>query len=106
MSKTTVQPIGEMAAENWHRFGNAETDVLLTKLETTTDPAEEQRLFVELQKIFVANAPTIPLFPGPLWGEYNTQHFAGFPDRDNPYAPLAPHLTPQALLVVTEIRPK
>ncbi len=106
MSKNTILPVGEMAAENWHRFGLDEADVIFTKLESTTDKAEELKLYEDLQRLYVQHAPAIPLFPGPLWGEYNTEHFTNFPDKDNPYAPLSPNWDPQALLVLTEVTPK
>ena len=48
----------------------------------------------------------IPLFPGPLWGAFNTRRFTGFPDQDDPYAPLSPNLEPQALLVLTRLVPR
>jgi peptide/nickel transport system substrate-binding protein len=106
MSTETVRPLGEVAPENWHRFGLASADELLRQLEETTDPAVEHRITAELQRLFVAHAPAIPLFPGPLWGAFNSSRFTGFPDEDNPYAPLSPNLTPQALLVLTRLVPR
>jgi peptide/nickel transport system substrate-binding protein len=105
MSAETKRPVGEMAAENWHRFASPAADALLTELEVTTDSAREHALCDQLQMIFVDNAPAIPLFPGPLWGEFSTRHFVGFPDAEHPYAPVSPHALPQAMLVLTELRP-
>ncbi len=106
MSTATVKPVGVAAPENWHRFGLARADELLGALEQTADPATEHRLTAELQRLFVASAPAIPLFPGPLWGAYNSTRFTGFPDADDPYAPLSPNLSPQALLVLTRLVPR
>jgi len=106
MSSASVRPLGESAPENWHRFGLPAADLLLRQLEETTDPAEERRLIVELQRLFVEHAPAIPLFPGPLWGEFNTTRFTGFPDASDPYAPLSPHVEPQSLLVLTRLAPR
>jgi peptide/nickel transport system substrate-binding protein len=106
MSSETKRPVGEAAAENWHRFALPEADALLARIETTTDPAEEMALTEQAQLLFVDHAPAIPLFPGPLWGEYSTRRFVGFPDADNPYAPLSPHAQPQPLLVLTELKPR
>jgi peptide/nickel transport system substrate-binding protein len=103
MSSETAKPPGELAPENWQRFSLPRADELLRALEVTTDPAEETRLEGELHDLFEANAPAIPLFPGPLWGEYNSTRFTGFPDADDPYAPLSPNLSPQALLVLTRL---
>jgi peptide/nickel transport system substrate-binding protein len=106
MSSESKRPVGEAAAENWHRFALPEADALLARIETTTDPAEEMALTEQAQMLFVDHAPAIPLFPGPLWGEYSTRRFVGFPDADNPYAPLSPHWQPQPLLVLTELKPR
>ena len=104
MSTHTVSPVGELAVENWHRYGDPEADRLLAELSRTRDPALTRALVDELQDLFVAKAPAIPLFPGPSWGEFNTRQFTGFPDADNPYAPLSPNWAPQSLLVLTELR--
>jgi peptide/nickel transport system substrate-binding protein len=106
MSRRTFQPIGEMAAENWHRAVIPESDPIFDRLEVLTDPVEEQKLYEQLQMMFVNYAPAIPLFPGPSWGEYNTRGFTGFPDVNNPYAPLSPNMIPQSLLVVSEVSPR
>ncbi len=106
MSTETKKPKGQASAENWHRYGSLEADVLLARLEQTLDPAEEMRLTYELEMLFATHAPAIPLFPGPLWGQYDSNRFEGFPDKDNPYAPLSPHNSPQPLLVLPELRPR
>lgn len=106
MSTGSVLPLGEPSGENWHRFGLPAADSLLAKLELATDPEEEKRLFSALQHLFVEHAPAIPLFPGPLWGEFNSSRFTGFPNAQDPYAPLSPHLEPQSLLVLTRVAPR
>jgi peptide/nickel transport system substrate-binding protein len=106
MASESVLPLGEAAPENWHRFALPEADRLLAQLEETNDPFEEKRLTAGLQRLFVAHAPALPLFPGPLWGEFNSSRFTGFPDAQDPYAPLSPHVEPQSLLVLTRIRPR
>jgi peptide/nickel transport system substrate-binding protein len=59
-----------------------------------------------IQTLFVENAPALPLFPGPSWGEYTSTRFTGFPDEGNPYAKLAPHDDPEPLLVMLEVKPR
>jgi peptide/nickel transport system substrate-binding protein len=106
MSSKTRLPIGQTAAENWHRFSLDQADTLLSALEATTDPAEEYRLYEELQTLFVAHAPAIPLFPGPMWGQYSDARFTGFPSAENPYSILSPHLPPQTFIVLTRLEPR
>ncbi|HTJ47677.1 MAG TPA: ABC transporter substrate-binding protein [Kofleriaceae bacterium] len=106
MSSETARAIGESSPENWHRFSSSRADELLRALEETLDPATELALTQELERLFVDNAPAIPLFPGPLWGAYNSERFTGFPDEAHPYAPLSPNLEPGALLVLTRLVPR
>lgn len=105
MSTETVKPIGENSGVNWHRYGNEEATDLLAQLAASSDPDEQKQLTVELQKIFVENAPAIPLFPGPSWGEFNESRFTGWPNADNPYAKLTPNDPPGMMLVLTNVKP-
>ena len=55
--------------------------------------------------LFADNAPLIPLFPGPDWGEFNTMRFTDFPSEENPYALLAGYENPERLIQLTTIKP-
>jgi peptide/nickel transport system substrate-binding protein len=104
MSSESVLPVGQPAPENWARFGLPAADALFARLEASDDPEVQRQATAALQELFAEQAPAIPLFGGPLWGEYNSTRFVGFPDAANPYAPLAPYLEPQSLLVLTRLR--
>jgi peptide/nickel transport system substrate-binding protein len=106
LGTATAKPVGETSARNWHRFGAKQADSLFESFEAATDPAEQKRIIEQLQEIFSETAPSIPLFPGPSWGEYNTRRFTGFPSKENPYAKLSPNNPPEYLLVLTELKPK
>ena len=107
MSAETVRPVGEAAYENWHRFASPEADLVLRKFEATNDATERRVLNNRLQALFVDLAPSLPLFPGPSWGEYSSTRFTGFPDEQNPYARLAPFQDePEPLLVMLELQPQ
>lgn len=106
MSADTVRPIGEAAENNWHRFSSARADELLAAFAKAVDEKEQLRLASELQREFVRNAPAIPLFPGPTWGQYNSRRVVGFPNAKNPWAPLAPYKAPGQLLTLVELRPR
>ncbi|QRN93019.1 ABC transporter substrate-binding protein [Archangium violaceum] len=106
MSSETLRPTGELAARNWNRFSNKEADALLKAFEGTNDPEEQKKIAHQLQMIFVQNAPVIPLFPGPSWGEYSTRRFTNFPNKDNPYSKLTPNSPPENLFVLVEVKPK
>jgi peptide/nickel transport system substrate-binding protein len=106
LSPRTVRPVGEVAAANWHRFGDAEADALLTRFETERSPEQQKALMALVQRRFSELAPTIPLFPNPSWGESNSRRFTGFPSAGNPYARLSPHAEPDSLLVLTTLAPR
>jgi peptide/nickel transport system substrate-binding protein len=89
MSSYSWKPVGQSAADNWHRYKNAQADQLLKEWAATPDTDRQKELCVQLQKIFVANLPVIPLYYQPEWGAYNTERVSGFPDQKNPYAPLS-----------------
>lgn len=104
MSTETVKPVGEQTFENYHRFGLPEADVLLAELAATGDEDAQRALVDELQGLYDANAPVIPLFPGPEWGAYTDVRFTGWPNQDNPYATLSTR-APTTVLVLTTLEP-
>jgi peptide/nickel transport system substrate-binding protein len=107
MATSTVKPVGEGSAENWHRFGLPAADRQLAAIESAIDDAGERAAVVELERLFAEHAPALPLFPGPMWGEFNSARIAGFPHEGDPYAPLSPNIDgPQPLLVLTRIAPR
>jgi peptide/nickel transport system substrate-binding protein len=106
MGSATVKPEGVPSDRNWHRYGSARGDELIAAFERASEPSEQRRLADELQRVFVAEAPAIPLYPHPSWGEFNSRRFAGFASADDPYGALSPNKSPDLLLVLTSIRPR
>ncbi|HET9328671.1 MAG TPA: ABC transporter substrate-binding protein [Candidatus Eisenbacteria bacterium] len=108
MSSTTVKPLGQAAPGNWHRYSSPAADRALARFERAADPAEQLRLSGELQRIFVAEAPAIPLYPNPSWAEFNTARVTGFPTAADPYADPSPNKMERGeiLLVLTTLRPR
>ena len=108
MSSTTVKPLGQVSAGNWHRYASPAADAALARFESASDPAEQRRLGVELQRLFAAEAPAIPLYPNPSWAEFNTRRFTGFPTASDPYADASPNKMERGeiLLVLTSLRPR
>lgn len=107
MSAQTARPLGEAAYENWQRFASPAADELLRRFEATNEADERRVLNSRLQALYVELAPSLPLFPGPSWGEYSSKRFTGFPDEQNPYARLAPFQDePEPLLVLLELQPR
>ena len=61
-----------------------------------------------MQRIFVEEAPAIPLYPNPSWAEYNTRRFTDFPSKENPYADPSPNKWDrcETLITLTTIKPR
>jgi peptide/nickel transport system substrate-binding protein len=106
MSQDTLHPLGTASETNWQRFRSERADALLDAFAAASSHTERLRLASDLEREFVKNAPAIPLFPGPIWGEANTTRVVGFPEGKKPYAPLAPYKAPGLLLVLTELHPR
>ena len=106
MSSKTAEPVGTVGNENWHRFASEEADTLLDQFATASEFDEQKAIADQLQMLYAENAPAIPLFPGPQWGEFNTKRFTDFPSEENPYAILSTYENPDRLIVMTTIKPK
>ena len=108
MASSTVSPAGTASMGNWHRYGSAAADSAFAAFEREADPAAQRRLCDELQRVFVAEAPAIPLYPNPSWAEYNTARFAGFPSATAAYADPSPNKFDrgEVLLVLTSLTPR
>jgi peptide/nickel transport system substrate-binding protein len=104
MGSALVRPVGTPSAENWHRFGSKDADALLNRFEAARNEDEGKLLMSKLQESFVENAPTLPLFMGPAWGEFSEARFTGFPSATNPYARLSPYSV-ERLIVMMELKP-
>jgi peptide/nickel transport system substrate-binding protein len=109
MSKLTIRPVGENANDNWGRYDDPVVDTLLEQFAQTSNVADQKAIMYKVEAQFVADAPCLPLFPGPDWYEYSTARFTGWPSKDNNYAPGVPYAYAPynaTLIVLTTITPK
>lgn len=108
MAKLSLREPGVAAGANWHRYASPKADDLLNQFAATSDAATQKQVAEKLQQTFAEEAPAVPLFPGPMWYEYNTTRFKDFPTKDNPYAAgsFFHQGTPEQLIVMTTIKPK
>jgi peptide/nickel transport system substrate-binding protein len=105
MGSASKNPVGQLSNENWHRYSNPDADAALTELASTSVEEEQIAAGKKLQQIYSDNAPGIPLFPGPEWGEFVTTRFTGFPSEDDPYGQLPTWELPARLRVMERIKP-
>ena len=106
MASKGIKPVGEVSGTNWHRFGLAEVDSLVSMFETTSDDKTKQNILYRMQELFIESAPAIPIFANPTWGVFSTRRFVNFPTAENPYAQISPNLTPENLFILTEVIPR
>jgi peptide/nickel transport system substrate-binding protein len=108
MAALSIRELGVAAGANWHRYASTKADDLLGQFAATSDAAQQKSIAEQLQQTFAEEAPAVPLFPGPMWYEYNTTRFTDFPTKDNPYAAgsFFHQGTPEQLIVMTTIKPK
>ncbi|MBN9393377.1 MAG: ABC transporter substrate-binding protein [Chloroflexi bacterium] len=110
MSAATTAPIGSDAlGGNYGRYVSQKGEQLLKDFSATADPAKQKDLARQIQQVFADEAPLIPLYPSPVWYEYNSSRFDGFPSKDNPYVvgsfgQIAGSAEP--LIVLTNLKPK
>jgi peptide/nickel transport system substrate-binding protein len=99
-------PIGTPMFWNFQRFHHADVDRLLRDMEKTAEAKSSFDAGTALQRLFIREAPAIPLFSNPVWASWSTKRFRGFPDARNPYARPAPQGdTPEVLLVLMKLEP-
>lgn len=110
MSKDTVVPVGQAAGQNYWRYSDAKVDPLLTQWAATSDASQQKQFALQVAQLFAQDAPVIPMWPQPIWNDYSTKRFTGWPSADNPYAfgiPVNPPYTGgENLLVITTVKPK
>jgi len=80
-------PIGERT-KNYYgmRYKNDRIDELLDSYRKLTDPQAQDEVMEEVIAIFLRDLPSVPMFFNPVWFEYSTRNFVGWPSAENPYA--------------------
>jgi peptide/nickel transport system substrate-binding protein len=111
MDGSLVRPAGERAEANFNRFASDDATQLVRRFQSVSDEKEQHTLATAMQRLFIENAPSLPLFASPLWGVFSTTHLAGFPTRFRPFASAVPGVGPppggtDALPVLVEVQPR
>jgi peptide/nickel transport system substrate-binding protein len=99
-------PIGTAAGSNWERYSNPATDALIHEYAGTTDPATQQSIVAQLQKVMLEDVPVIPVTESVDWFQYDAGSFSGWPTPGNPYAQPAAYNYPDWGQVLMHLTPK
>lgn len=90
---------------NLEQWNDPKTDEALLAFQGTTDEAEQKEAMNYLQNVMVDQLPVIPLVNGPVWYEYRSQNYTGWPTEDNAYANPAPFNWPAPAIVLSKLQP-
>jgi peptide/nickel transport system substrate-binding protein len=83
-----VPDYGKTAFWNYNRFKDPNVPALLDSAAAAKSDAEAKTAYAELDKIYRANVPVVPLMYRPLqFFEFNASNWENLPTEENPYAP-------------------
>lgn len=90
---------------NLEQWSNPATDKALADFSGTTDKTAQQQAIYKLENTMAKQLPSIPLFYGPYWYEYNTSRYTGWPTASDPYVTPPPFSWPAPAIVVMHLKP-
>jgi peptide/nickel transport system substrate-binding protein len=83
-----VPAAGKTAFWNYNRFSNPDVPALLDTAAGAKDDASAKAAYAQLDKIYRASIPVVPLMYRPLeFYEFNETNWTNFPTEENAYAP-------------------
>ncbi|MER7007590.1 ABC transporter substrate-binding protein [Dactylosporangium sp. NPDC000555] len=104
MDGEQLKPIGTASpAGNFGRFDSKEATEALRAYASATDDAARKAALATLQKVFVEQAPMLPVGADNIGGAYSTKHWTGWPDDSNPYTAGQP-TQPNSLEVILNLK--
>jgi len=68
-----------------HGFNSPETDALIESYAKTADLEEQRKIVDQMQILMAENLPIIPIFSNPVWYQYSTKRFVGWPTEEDPF---------------------
>ena len=90
---------------NLEKWNDPKTDEALKTFQGTSDEAKQKEAINYIQNVMVEQMPVIPLVNGPVWYEYRTENYTGWPTEDDPYANPAPFNWPAPAIVLSKLQP-
>ncbi|MFE0150572.1 ABC transporter substrate-binding protein [Nonomuraea sp. NPDC059007] len=100
-----AKPVGTSATGNYQRWKDAASDKLIHDYAATDDLAAQQKAAQGLGTIMVEKQPVLPLFYSPAWAQFRTSKYVGWPSEQDPYAMPSPYTSPDAAVVLLNLRP-
>jgi peptide/nickel transport system substrate-binding protein len=105
MDGDLMKPIGTAAQQgNFGRFKSPEATAALKAYANATSDADRTTAMNTIQKVFVEQAPMLPVGSDNVGGAYSTKNWTGWPSDADPYAGMQP-TQPYALDIVLHLKP-
>jgi peptide/nickel transport system substrate-binding protein len=99
-------PLGQNdSVGNFGRYSNAQVDSLLNKIAASPNELSDTQDFAQIEQIFAAQLPDIPLFEQQDEIEFNGNNVTGYPTISNPYAAPAVYISPDLGWVADRLAP-
>ena len=106
MDSAITRPIGTVdTVGNWERYKNPQVDSLLAKIGSTTDTAVQKPAFYQVEHIFAANMPLIPLVEAQDEIEFNGHFVGNIPTVSNAYGAPAVYIQPDIGWISARLTP-
>ncbi len=107
LSQNAVFPSGQDSSStgNWSHTFDPKATAPLAQWKTSLSETKQQAAATQLEKLFLADMPIIPLFIGPRWSTYSTKYFHCFNSPQNFYGDPIFTTFPDNLLSFTRICP-
>jgi peptide/nickel transport system substrate-binding protein len=105
MDGDLLKPIGTAAQQgNFGRFKSPEATTALKAYANATSDADRTTAMNTIQKIFVEQAPMLPVGSDNVGGAYNDKNWTGWPTDADPYSGMQP-TQPYAVQIVLKLKP-
>jgi peptide/nickel transport system substrate-binding protein len=107
LSQNAVFPSGQDSSStgNWSHTFDPKATAPLAQWKTSLSEQKQQAAATQLEKLFLADMPIVPLFIGPRWSTYSTKYFHCFNSPKNFYGDPIFTTYPDNLLSFTRICP-
>ncbi|GAA0510968.1 peptide ABC transporter substrate-binding protein [Paractinoplanes deccanensis] len=105
MDGDLLKPVGTASQQgNFGRFKSPEATAALKAYANATSDAERTEQMNKIQKVFVEQAPMLPIGADNVGAAYSDKNWTGWPTDADPYAGAQP-TQPYALQIVLKLRP-
>jgi peptide/nickel transport system substrate-binding protein len=106
LDSKVATPLGQNdSIGNFGRYSNATVDSLLNTIAASPNELSDTQDFAQIEQIFAAQLPDIPLFEQQDEIEFNSNDVSGYPTLSNPYAAPAVYISPDLGWVADRLAP-